>query len=76
MTVEEHQVIGGMGSAVAILAKIFPCRWNSSECRINGQSGTPDELVEHYGIQKCYQRSSPSGVSQEIIKSNFVGTKF
>lgn len=52
VTVEEHQVMGGMGSAVAeVLAKNCPVpiemvgmqdRW--------GESGEPDELIEHFGF--------------------------
>ena len=52
VTVEEHQVMGGMGSAVTeVLAKNFPVpiemvgvqdRW--------GESGQPDELIEHFGL--------------------------
>jgi len=52
VTVEEHQVMGGMGSAVAeVLAKNFPVpiemvgvqdRW--------GESGQPDELIEYFGL--------------------------
>lgn len=52
VTVEEHQVMGGMGSAVAeVLAKNCPVpiemvgmqdRW--------GESGESDELIEHFGL--------------------------
>lgn len=52
VTVEEHQVMGGMGSAVAeVLAKNYPVpiemigvqdRW--------GESGEPEELIEHFGL--------------------------
>ena len=52
VTVEEHQVMGGMGSAVAeVLAKNNPVpiemvgvqdRW--------GESGEPEELIEHFGL--------------------------
>ena len=52
VTVEEHQVMGGMGSAVAeVLAKNNPVpiemigvqdRW--------GESGQPEELIEHFGL--------------------------
>ena len=52
VTVEEHQVMGGMGSAVAeILSKKQPVpiemigiqdRW--------GESGEPQELIEHFGL--------------------------
>ncbi|MCE9548813.1 transketolase family protein [Candidatus Nomurabacteria bacterium] len=54
VTVEEHQVAGGMGSAVAeVLAKNFPVPIEFIGVQDKfGQSGTPDELVEHYGIGK------------------------
>ena len=52
VTVEEHQVSGGMGSAV--------CEILSQECPVPvemigvhdefGQSGEPKELIEHYGM--------------------------
>jgi transketolase len=52
VTVEEHQIRGGMGSAVAeALAKKRPCpiEFIGVDDRF-GQSGTPDELIEHYGM--------------------------
>ena len=54
VTVEEHQVAGGMGSAVAeVLAKNFPVAIEFIGVQDKfGQSGTPDELVEHYGMGK------------------------
>lgn len=52
VTVEEHQVMGGMGSAVAeVLSKNYPVpiemvgmqdRW--------GESGDSNELIEHFGL--------------------------
>jgi transketolase len=52
VTVEEHQVMGGMGSAVAeVLSKNYPVpiemigvqdRW--------GESGQPEELIEHFDL--------------------------
>lgn len=54
VTVEEHQVHGGMGSAVAeCLAKNFPVpmKFIGVEDQF-GQSGTPEELIEHYGMGK------------------------
>lgn len=52
VTVEEHQRRGGMGSEVAeFLARTYPTRM--SFIGVNdefGQSGTPTELVEHYGM--------------------------
>jgi len=54
VTVEEHQVMGGMGSAVAeVLAQNFPVPIEFIGVQDKfGQSGTPDELVEHYGMGK------------------------
>ncbi len=53
VTVEEHQAAGGMGSAVAeYLAEKHPIR----VLRIGvqdqfGQSGEPEELLRHYGLE-------------------------
>lgn len=54
VTVEEHQVAGGMGSAVAeTLAQNFPVPIEFIGVQDKfGQSGTPDELIEHYGMGK------------------------
>ena len=54
VTVEEHQVAGGMGSAVAeVLANNFPVAIEFIGVQDKfGQSGTPDELIEHYGMGK------------------------
>ncbi len=52
VTVEEHQVAGGMGSAVAeCLAKNLPTPIEFVGVQDQyGQSGTPTELIEHYGM--------------------------
>lgn len=52
VTVEEHQVAGGMGSAVAeVLAEEYPVKIKFVGVRdVFGQSGTPAELLTHYGI--------------------------
>jgi len=52
VTVEEHQVMGGMGSAVAeILAKEVPTPMEFVGVQdLFGQSGEPNELVEEYGM--------------------------
>jgi transketolase len=52
VTVEEHQVMGGMGSAVAeCLAERYPVPIEFIGVRnLFGQSGTPDELIKHYGM--------------------------
>jgi len=52
VTVEEHQVAGGMGSAVAeLLAKTYPVPIEFIGIQDKfGQSGSPDELIKHYGM--------------------------
>lgn len=52
VTVEEHQVAGGMGSAVAeVLAKKYPVpiEFVGIQDRF-GESGQPEELIEHFGM--------------------------
>ena len=52
VTVEEHQIRGGMGGAVAeCLAKNYPVpiEFIGVDDQF-GQSGTPEELIEHYGM--------------------------
>ena len=52
VTAEEHSVIGGLGSAVCeVLSQEFPTK--TKLIGINdtfGQSGTPNALLEHYGL--------------------------
>lgn len=52
VTIEEHQIAGGMGSAVAeFLATTYPVPIEFIGVHDKfGQSGTPDELLEHYGM--------------------------
>jgi transketolase len=54
VTVEEHQIAGGMGSAVAeYLASVFPTPIEFIGVQDKfGQSGKPEELVEYYGMGK------------------------
>ncbi|MBI5139655.1 transketolase family protein [Candidatus Nomurabacteria bacterium] len=54
VTVEEHQVMGGMGSAVAeVIASNCPVPIEFVGVKDKfGQSGTPEELIEHYGMGK------------------------
>ena len=56
VTVEEHQVAGGMGSAVAeFLASEFPVPIEFIGIKDKfGQSGTPEELIEHYGMGESH----------------------
>lgn len=56
VTVEEHQIFGGMGSAIAeCLAEHYPVPIEFVGVRDKfGQSGTPDELIEHYGMGESH----------------------
>jgi transketolase len=55
VTVEEHQRIGGLGSAVAeYISLVYPKRiLRLGVDDVFGQSGTPDELLVHYGIDSA-----------------------
>jgi transketolase len=52
VTVEEHQIAGGLGGAVAeCLAKHAPAPIEFVGVKDQfGQSGTPKELIEYYGM--------------------------
>lgn len=52
VSVEEHQIAGGLGSAVAeVLSQNFPVPQEFIGVKdLFGQSGTPDELLKHYGM--------------------------
>lgn len=52
VTVEEHSVIGGLGSAVCeVLSQELPTKTKIIGIKDTfGQSGTPDKLLEHYGL--------------------------
>ncbi len=54
VTAEEHQIMGGMGSAVAeVLVEEYPVPIEFVGVRDQfGQSGTPDELMKHYKLDK------------------------
>ena len=52
VTVEEHQVAGGMGSAVAeFLARTYPVPMEFIGVQNRfGESGPPNDLIEHFGM--------------------------
>ena len=52
LTVEEHTIIGGLGSAVCetVSEKLPVPVLRMGLADIFGQSGTPDQLLEHYGL--------------------------
>lgn len=60
VTVEEHQIAGGMGSAVSeCLAKHFPAPIEFVGVKDKfGQSGTPEELIEHYEMGENHIREA------------------
>lgn len=53
VTVEEHQIMGGMGSAVAeVLSRVFPVPIEYIGMQNSfGESGDPDELLGKYGMK-------------------------
>ena len=56
VTVEEHQIAGGLGSAISeCLSQDFPVPIEFIGVKDQfGQSGTPDELLEHYGMGESH----------------------
>lgn len=56
VTVEEHQVAGGFGSAVAeLLSDTYPVPLKRLGVQdLFGQSGTPEELLAHYGLDAAH----------------------
>ncbi|HEY5383276.1 MAG TPA: transketolase C-terminal domain-containing protein [Candidatus Paceibacterota bacterium] len=56
VTVEEHQIAGGLGSAIAeLLAAEYPVPIEFVGVHDQfGQSGTPLELLEHYGLSATH----------------------
>ena len=54
VTVEEHQIAGGLGSAIAeCVSAHYPVPIEYIGVRDQfGQSGTPEELIAHYGMDE------------------------
>lgn len=52
LTVEEHQINGGLGGAISeLLGEEFPVPVKRMGVKDRfGQSGTPEELLDHYGL--------------------------
>jgi len=55
ITIEEHQIMGGVGSAVAeFLAENYPVPIEFVGIRDSfGESGKPEELIKKYGLDSC-----------------------
>ena len=60
ITIEEHQIASGMGGAVAeVLAEEYPIPIEFIGVRDQfGQSGSPSELLEHYGMDVSHIKSA------------------
>lgn len=71
VTVEEHQVMGGMGSAVAeVLAKNYPVPMEMIGMPDSfGESGQPEELLEKYGMSVVKIKEAVRKViSRKVVK--------
>ena len=80
VTVEEHQIAGGLGGALAeLLAKHQPAPMEFIGLHDTfGESGSPDELIEKYGmgvdsikeaVKKVLERKTPSPIKRRISAS-------
>lgn len=68
VTVEEHQIAGGMGSAVSeALAKTKPCFQEFIGVNNEfGQSGKPEELIAHYGMDVSHIKLAVKKVLKRV----------
>ena len=66
VTVEEHQVAGGMGSAVAeVLAKNYPVPMEFVGVQNHfGESGAPSELIERFGMGVSHIKDAVKKVTE------------
>lgn len=64
VTIEEHQVNGGMGSAIAeVLAKNFPVPMEFVGVQNRfGESGAPNELIETFGMDIAHIKEAVKNV--------------
>ncbi|TRZ67912.1 MAG: transketolase family protein [Comamonadaceae bacterium] len=60
VTAEDHNILGGLGSAVAeVLVQHLPCPMEFIGVRdVFGESGEPDELAEKYGLTAPFIESA------------------
>ena len=68
VTSESHQILGGMGSAVSeVLSQNHPVPMELIGVHdAFGQSGTPEELLEHYGINaKSIKNAAKKAISRK-----------
>lgn len=74
LTLEEHQIQGGFGSAVAEnLMERYPCRLKRVGMQDRfGESGKPDELFKHFGLTETHIAMAAHELmdSSKVIKNN------
>ena len=70
ITIEEHQVAGGFGSAIAeCLSESYPVPVTRIGIQDTfGQSGTPEELLAHYGLTSAYIAEVARTLVQKSIR--------
>ncbi|MBF0384623.1 MAG: transketolase family protein [Candidatus Omnitrophica bacterium] len=70
VTAEEHQINGGLGSAVAeVLARNYPVPLEMVAVRdVFGESGTPDELMKSYNLKDSDIANAARAVLSRKIK--------
>jgi transketolase len=68
VTVEEHQIIGGLGSAVAeTVVEGAPCPVVRLGMRDRfGESGTGDVLLEHFGLTAPHIASAATDLLERL----------
>ncbi len=68
VTVEEHQAAGGFGSAIAeFLSQHHPMPMRLlGVLDVFGQSGEPDQLLEHYGLDTLHIQTAARELSKSI----------
>ncbi|HVX48381.1 MAG TPA: transketolase C-terminal domain-containing protein [Candidatus Saccharimonadales bacterium] len=67
VTAEEGQIIGGLGGAIAeLLAEEFPVPMRRIGMRDRfGESGAPDQLLEHFGLDAKHIRLAAHAVTEK-----------
>ncbi|MEK7201295.1 MAG: transketolase C-terminal domain-containing protein, partial [Patescibacteria group bacterium] len=70
ITIEEHQVAGGFGSAIAeCLSESYPVPVTRIGIQDTfGQSGTPEELLAHYGLTSAHIAEVARTLVQKSIR--------
>jgi transketolase len=72
VTAEEGQIIGGLGSAIAeTLSEHYPAPLKRIGMQDHfGESGSPDELLEHFGLDAKHIRLAAHGILDKQPSTN------